>query len=100
VLLRNLVNFFNAERSEVKAYLREADNITHELALKLPKNAKLGTMLSLLRGPIVYVCVRILKPDVMIETGVASGSSSARAMLPYPAELYFLKLKLSKTIGH
>jgi predicted O-methyltransferase YrrM len=74
---RNLVNFFNAERSEVKAYLREADNITHELALKLPKNAKLGTMLSPLRGPIVYVCVRILKPDVMVETGVASGSSSA-----------------------
>ena len=73
---RNLADFFGAKKSEVKAYLSEADQITNELALKLPKNARLGTMVSPLRGPIVYVCVRILKPDVMVETGVASGSSS------------------------
>jgi predicted O-methyltransferase YrrM len=60
-----------------KRYLSEADQITYELALKLPKNVELGTMISPLRGLIVYVCVRILKPDLMVETGVASGSSSA-----------------------
>jgi hypothetical protein len=74
---RNLANFFGVEKGEVKAYLLEANQITYELALRLPKNVKLGTMISPLRGPIVYVCVRILKPDIMVETGVASGSSSA-----------------------
>jgi len=74
---RNVANFFGAEKSEVKAYLSEADQITYELALKLPKNAELGMMLSPLRGPIVYVCVRMLQPDVMVETGVASSSLSA-----------------------
>jgi len=44
--------------------------------LRMTEGKKLGTMLSPFRGPIVYVCVRALKPSIMIETGVASGSST------------------------
>lgn len=72
---RNLADFFGVEKTEVKAYLSESNLITRDL-LKLTKNSNLGTMLSPLRGPIVYTCVRILKPAIMVETGVASGSST------------------------
>ena len=72
---RNLANFLGLEKSEVKEYLRETDDVTRTM-LKLTENAELGTMLSPLRGPIVYVCTRALKPAVMVETGVASGSST------------------------
>lgn len=72
---RNLVNFLDLEESKVKQYLKEADKITRDM-LRQVEDAELGTMLSLLRGPIIYVCTRALKPAVMIETGVASGSST------------------------
>jgi len=72
---RNLANFLGLEKSEVKGYLREADQITRWM-LRLTGNVELGTMLSPLRGPIVYVCTRALKPAVMVETGVALGSST------------------------
>jgi len=72
---KNLRRFLGVEKAEVKMYLREAQNFTNQM-LKLATNPELGTMLSPLRGPIVYVCVRTLKPIIMVETGVASGSST------------------------
>lgn len=72
---KNLANFLGLEKSEVRAYLKEADEITRTM-LKLTQEAKLGTMLSPLRGPIIHVCTRVLKPAIMVETGVASGSST------------------------
>lgn len=71
-----LANFLGLEKSEVKTYLREANQITRRM-LRLTENAELGAMFSPLRGPIVYVCTRALKPALMVETGVASGSSTA-----------------------
>lgn len=71
----NLRKYLGIEKAEVKMYLREAQNLTKQM-LKLAGNTELGTMLSPLRGPIVYVCVRTLKPLIMVETGVASGSST------------------------
>lgn len=72
---RNLTNFLGCERGVVNKYLLEANQITRDM-LRLVGNSELGTILSPLRGPIVYVCVRVLKPNLMIETGVASGSST------------------------
>lgn len=72
---KNLRKFLGIEKAEVKMYLREAQNLAKQM-LKLAGNTELGTMLSPLRGPIVYVCVRTLKPLIMVETGVASGSST------------------------
>lgn len=70
-----LGHFLGLEKSIIKAFFREANQITKDMSL-YTRNSKFGTMLSVLRGPIVYVCVRALKPEVMIETGVASGSST------------------------
>lgn len=72
----NLARFLNLDRSEVKAYLQESELITRRL-LSLSESVELGAMFSPLRGPVVYSCVRALKPDLMVETGVASGSSTA-----------------------
>jgi len=72
---KNLANFLGLEKSAVEVYLRQADQITRTM-LRLTENTELGTMLSPLRGPIIYVCTRALKPTVMVETGVASGSST------------------------
>jgi predicted O-methyltransferase YrrM len=72
---RNLENLLQLRKGEAKEYLREADRITGAVA-RLARKAALGAMLSQLRGPIVYACVRTLKPAVMVETGVASGSST------------------------
>lgn len=72
----NLTRFLNIDRNEVKGYLQESERITGTM-LRLSGNAELGTMFSPLRGPIVYSCVRALKPTIMVETGVASGSSTA-----------------------
>jgi predicted O-methyltransferase YrrM len=71
----NLAYFLNLSTSEVTKYLRESEQITQSM-LRLAENAKLGAMFSPLRGPIVYTCIRALKPAIMIETGVASGSST------------------------
>ena len=73
---RNLAHFLNLEKGEVTEYLRESEQITRTM-LRLAENAELGAMFSPLRGPIVYVCTRALKPAIMVETGVASGSSAA-----------------------
>lgn len=72
---KSLSKFLGIGKAEVKMYLREAQNFTNQM-LKLATNPELGTMLSPLRGPIVYVCIRTFKPLSMVETGVASGSST------------------------
>jgi predicted O-methyltransferase YrrM len=72
----NLARFLNLTKDEVTEYLRESEQITRTM-LRLAENAKLGAMFSPLRGPIVYTCIRALKPAIMVETGVASGSSTA-----------------------
>jgi len=66
---RILANFLGLEKSDVKAYLREADEIARTM-LSLTETANLGIMLSQLRGPIVYVLIRALKSSVMVETSV------------------------------
>jgi len=72
---KNLQNFLELEKSEAKEYLSEADCIARSMK-KLTGNVELGAMFSPLRGPIVYACIRAMKPTVMVETGVASGSST------------------------
>ncbi len=71
----NLALFLNLDKGKVKEYLRESEQITRTLQ-QLAENAELGAMFSPLRGPIVYTCVRALKPAIMVETGVASGAST------------------------
>jgi predicted O-methyltransferase YrrM len=73
---RNLASFLNLDKGTVKEYLLESEQVTERM-LRLTGGAELGAMLSPLRGPIVYVCIRALKPAIMVETGVASGSSTA-----------------------
>ena len=60
---------------EVGEYLTEAEKITEDMHRFVPRS-EMGTMLSPLRGPVLYACVRALKPSIMVETGVAQGSSS------------------------
>jgi len=73
---RNLAKFLDLKTREVRNYLKEADKITKRMLLLTRGLDKTGTMLSPLRGPVLYTCVRALKPEVMVETGVASGSST------------------------
>lgn len=72
----NLARFLSLGKNEVKKYLQESAEVSSTLQ-RLGGNAELGAMFSPLRGPVVYVCVRALKPSIMVETGVASGSSTA-----------------------
>jgi len=72
---KNLTSFLGLEKCKVKEYLKEANQITR-MMLKHARYDELGAMFSPLRGSILYVCIRALKPIVMVETGVASGSST------------------------
>lgn len=72
---KNLKRFLNVGKKDIKKFLAEADDLT-KMMLKRTGNLILDTMLSKLRGPIVYVCVRASEPSIIIETGVASGSST------------------------
>ena len=64
---------------EAKNYLEELNRsqllVTLELELK-KFDFPLGTILTPLRGPVVYALVRALKPSIAVETGVASGVST------------------------
>lgn len=55
-------------------------------------NFSLGATLTPLRGPVIYAVVRALKPSIVVETGVASGVSTALTLqalsLNWEGELY------------
>jgi len=75
-----LAKFLECDEDEIKNYLKEADEITRIMLkmIKIKNNFDTiqSTMLSPLRGPVLYVCIRALKPRIMVETGVSSGSST------------------------
>jgi hypothetical protein len=75
-----LAKFLECDEDEIKNYLKEADEITRIMLkmIKIKNNFDTiqSTMLSPLRGPVLYVCIRALKPQIMVETGVSSGSST------------------------
>ena len=73
---RNLSTFLQIDPKQVKAYLAEANVISQQLLERMKENAASGSMVSPLRGPVIYTCIRALKPKIMVETGVASGSST------------------------
>jgi predicted O-methyltransferase YrrM len=73
---RKLVKLLCCSVDEVKFYLKKLDEIQliHTLESELKKyNFPLSTMLTPLRAPILYTIVRVLKPSVVVETGLASG---------------------------
>ena len=72
---RNIAQFLNLEQNVVREYLKEAELVTKKMC-QMSQGDELGAMFSPLRGPIVYACVRALQPAIMVETGVASGSSA------------------------
>jgi len=74
---KNLQLLLNIGMRDVKTYLLEAERLSKAmLKITTEVESELGTMCSKLRGPIVYTCVRAIKPSIAVETGVASGSSS------------------------
>ncbi|MEM3610309.1 MAG: class I SAM-dependent methyltransferase [Candidatus Anstonellales archaeon] len=73
---RNLAKFLQIDEKDVKRYFKESDKITNYIISSIKGSKVTSTMCTPLRGPIVYVCVRALKPEIMVETGVGSGSST------------------------
>jgi predicted O-methyltransferase YrrM len=66
---------------ELKGYLGEAAPLTRSLETKLadvkwPAGSTPGASTSQDRGPVLYALVRALRPTHVLETGVASGTSS------------------------
>jgi predicted O-methyltransferase YrrM len=62
------LRFFFAEAEEIYKILEEVTNPFEEMPL--------GCMLSPLRGPVLYVICRALRPTLAVETGTASGVST------------------------
>ena len=76
---RKIAKLCNCSMKEVRDSFKELNKskLLTMLRLELKKfNFPLGTMLTPLRAPIVYATVRILKPSIVVETGVASGVST------------------------
>ncbi len=66
---------------QFRAWLREAAGITQEIQARLESESwtsggRGGPASAADRGPVLYAAVRALRPEVVVETGVASGSSS------------------------
>jgi predicted O-methyltransferase YrrM len=57
----------------------ETSSFLQELGEKLApySNLKTGSMLSPLRAPVMYTFIRMFKPAIVVETGVASGVSTS-----------------------
>ena len=66
---------------QFRAWLREASAITNEIRTRLEPESwtvggKGGAASAPDRGPVLYAIARAMRPQVIVETGVASGSSS------------------------
>jgi predicted O-methyltransferase YrrM len=76
---RKMANLCNCSVEEAKSYFQELRNaqILQMLESELKRyKIPLGTMLTPLRGPVLYAVVRALKPSIVVETGVVSGVST------------------------
>ncbi|MBU1998201.1 MAG: hypothetical protein KKE64_01755, partial [Candidatus Omnitrophica bacterium] len=76
-----LANFFRVSKKEIERYYSEIN--TSEFLLDIHgkvgnyRNVYLFGMLNPLRAPLFYVICRIIKPEIIVETGVADGFSSS-----------------------
>ena len=61
---RNLERFLKTYRSSIEEYLAEANDLTKRMTQQTRNlEATPSTMLTKLKGPIVYVCVRTMTPS-------------------------------------
>jgi len=78
---KKISEFLNTPQSEIKAYFDELNNskFIDKLTTKLApySNIQTGSMMSPLRGPMLYIMMRVIQPKIIVETGVASGASSS-----------------------
>jgi len=78
---KKLSAFLDTPENEIKTYFDELNNskFIDKLNAKLApySNIQTGSMMSPLRGPILYVMMRVIQPKIIVETGVASGASSS-----------------------
>jgi predicted O-methyltransferase YrrM len=76
-----IASLFKVSYTDVNSYYKEILNseFLHDLAEKTGQKRKYFdlSMLCELRAPTLYVICRILRPKVIVETGVAEGFSSA-----------------------
>jgi predicted O-methyltransferase YrrM len=100
---KKLGEFLGRDATEVDAVLAELDSsgFLQELGERLApySNIKTGSMLSPLRAPVMYSFIRLFKPETVVETGVASGVSTAVILKAMSANgrgrLYSIDLKAS-----
>jgi|SaaInlStandDraft_6_1057023.scaffolds.fasta_scaffold34497_2 predicted O-methyltransferase YrrM len=72
---QRLKNFLNITDEEIDQYFHESEKFWHEINEKQDK-ANAYERMSLERLQILYSCIRALSPNIMVETGVAGGSTS------------------------
>ena len=70
-----LAQILKTDEAAIKEYFDESIQYWNEIQEKLTKHGAKERM-SLERLQILYACVRSIKPNVMVETGVAGGSTS------------------------
>ena len=69
------MHFLDIDKNSLKKYLEESIEIWNLINYQLKKTSGIHRM-SLERLQILYICIRHLKPEIVVETGVASGSTS------------------------
>jgi predicted O-methyltransferase YrrM len=71
-----ITTLMGISRSTVRDYLREYSKVNADIEAKLKKLPYLGWM-DKRKNELIYALVRILKPEIAVETGVGVGASSA-----------------------
>lgn len=78
---KKISEFLDCDINDAESMLIELDasKFLQELTEKLSPYSKIqtGSMLSPLRAPVLYMLIRLLKPSIVVETGVASGVSTS-----------------------
>ena len=69
------MHFLDIDKNSLKKYLEESIKIWNLINYQLKKTSGIHRM-SLERLQILYICIRHLKPEIVVETGVAGGSTS------------------------
>ncbi|SMH72306.1 class I SAM-dependent methyltransferase [Candidatus Nitrosotalea okcheonensis] len=91
---RKLSKFLDLSLVTIKEYVRELekDGFIENLRDQISQypDVSTGSMMSPLRGPLLYIIMRMIKPQIIVETGVASGASSA----------FLLKALEKNNLGH
>lgn len=78
-LLREVkISNITEERLEkIKIFLKEAEEVRKVIVAKISKLRGFhGAMISPLEGPVIYTLIRVKKPEIVVETGVANGAST------------------------